>query len=366
MKIKAFLLVVLAFVLVFALTACGSKDTATPTPTPSPENTTSSEANDSEDAPEAIEFDPNDKTDWPKSVRMGTGSIGGTYFIYGGGWGEIVYERTGVDVSVEVTGGPVHNMQLVQAKELELGNITMGPGFDGWNGLADWSGGDEMRDMRVMFPEYTTYFHWWATENSGIESIYDLKGNVGVGPSGGTPGTYLPEFLTLLGVEDVNPVFAGIGDLSSQVLDGVLPATGFAAGIPFAAAVEAEAQRDMNLFGFSEEDVEKIVKEYPFFSPSLIPAGTYTSKEEDMHTVGIWNMAIGHKDLPDSFVYNIVDAVMNSNERMLQVHSASNETLPENIKYNTFMHMHPGAIRWFEENGYELADEVYPDDYPKK
>lgn len=365
-NLKTLLAMLVVFTMVFALAACGGGSSPSSTPSePAPKEEAAPEA--TQDATEErAEFDPNDKTDWPQSVRIGTASVGGTYHIYGGGWGSIVEEKTGVGATIEVTGGPNHNIQLIENKDLELGMVTMGPAWEAWHGEGDWTNGNQYRDSRVMFPMYQTYFHWWTLANSGIKSIEDLEGlRVGVGPSGGTPGTFLPRFLELFDI-GAEPAFAGIGDLSSQMLDGLLPAVGFAAGLPFAAAVEAEAQRDLTFFGFTEEQVEQIVLEYPYFSPAVIPAGTYKTLTEDLHSVGIWNMAIAHKDLPDSFVYQIVDSVLNEYDRMVQVHSASVETLPENIRYNTFMWMHPGAIRWFEEQGIELPEDVYPPEYPKQ
>ena len=49
---------------------------------------------------------------------------------------------------------------------------------------------------------------------------------------------------------------------------------------------------------------------------------------------------------------------MEEHERMLQGHKAAAETLPEHFDKNTFMPFHPGAAKWFTENGYEIADEL--------
>lgn len=366
-SVKTVFILLAVFIMTFTLAACGGDSSISAPTAEAPKQQEQAPATKEEpSAEQSQEFDPNDRTGWPDSVRIGTGSVGGTYYIYAGGWGNIVEENTGVSATVEVTGGPNHNIQLIENGDLELGMVTMGPAWEAWHGLEDWTGGKEHKKIRVMFPMYQTYFHWWSLANSGITSVQDLEGlKVGMGPSGGTPGTYLPRFLDIVGVE-VDPIFAGIGDLTSQMLDGLLPATGFAAGVPFAAAVEAEAQRDLNFFGFDQEDIDKIVAEYPYFSPAVIPAGTYQTQTEDMLSVGVWNMAVAHEDMPDSFVYQIVDNVLNEYDRMVQVHSASVETLPENIAFNTFLWMHPGAIKWFEKQDIKLPDEVYPPEYPKQ
>ncbi|MET3506163.1 TAXI family TRAP transporter solute-binding subunit [Halalkalibacter oceani] len=359
MKLKFFVIIVALFA-ILGLSACTSQSTNNDLTSNDPESSV-----DGPEPSENVEFDPNDKSNWPNSVRVGSASLGGTAYAYAGGYSSLIQKYTGVNSAVEVTGGPVHNIQLLQNQDIEIGVVTMGPAWEAWYGEGEWTGGQELRDWRVFFPMYTSYFHWWAKEDTGIRSIDDLNGKkVGVGPSGGTPATYLPEFLEILGVE-AEPVYAGLGDLVSQQMDGLIPAVGFGGGIPFTSVQEAELQHKLNVFGFTEEQVSTLVSEYPFLSEAVIPANTYENQPDVMYSPSIWNLGVVQKDLPDSFVYQATDAVLSHNEELIQAHVAGEETLAENIKYNTFLWMHPGAIRWFEENGYDLPEEVYPPEYPK-
>jgi len=45
---------------------------------------------------------------------------------------------------------------------------------------------------------------------------------------------------------------------------------------------------------------------------------------------------------------------MSNNPKMLDIHKAAIETLPENYDKNAFIPWHPGAVRWFKENGFEI------------
>ena len=38
-----------------------------------------------------------DRSDWPDSFTVGTASQGGTYFVYGSGWANLVSEALGVN-----------------------------------------------------------------------------------------------------------------------------------------------------------------------------------------------------------------------------------------------------------------------------
>ena len=112
-----------------------------------------------------------DRADWPSSLTVGTASQGGTYFIYGAGWAGLVQEELGIATSTEATGGPVQNMALVQAGDLDFGMVTMGPAYDGWIGESEIAPGVEMQDVRALFPMYETPFQIIALQRSGIRSM---------------------------------------------------------------------------------------------------------------------------------------------------------------------------------------------------
>jgi TRAP transporter TAXI family solute receptor len=303
------------------------------------------------------------RENWPSSLTIGTASVGGTYFIYGGGWANLIQQELGVTTSTEVTGGPNQNMLLIQTGAVELGMVTMGPAFEGWMGEGDWTGGMEMRDVRALFPMYSTPFHFVAIANRGISSVSDLQGRaVGVGPAGGTPGTYNPRFLDALGIQRTDR-FAGASDLASLLLDGQIDAFAFAAGLPVAAFLEVEAQRDAVIFGFTEDEVATLTELFPYVNPFVIPVGTYSSQTDDILTISMYNFAVGHKDLPEDFVYEMLKALFDNIDFMISTHQSAEDTKPENLVNNTFLYWHPGAIRYYTELGYEIPEELYPPEY---
>ncbi|HHX90275.1 MAG TPA: TAXI family TRAP transporter solute-binding subunit [Paracoccus sp.] len=299
-----------------------------------------------------------DRSDWPSSITIGTASQGGTYFIYGNGLGGFLSEELGVNASGEVTGGPVQNVTLVQTGDHAIGLITMGPAFEAWNGESELAPGLEHADIRALFPMYQTPFQVVVMANSGIESVSDLAGHrVSVGPAGGTPGTYWPRFMDTLGV-NATVSYAGAADAASQLKDGLIDAFAFAAGVPISAFSQLAAEADVLMFGFNEEELATIREGHPEVSPLTIGAGTYSGHDYDQTTVAMWNFAIAHADMPESLAYEITKLVMENNDRMMQIHAAAAETLPENAVNNGFLPFHPGAVRWYEENGIEIPEEL--------
>lgn len=317
-------------------------------------------AGDDGDTGETAEIQEKDR---PSTVVIGTASQGGTYFIYGGGLASLLEKELGVSANVEVTGGPVHNMQLVEGGEQDLGMITLGPGYEGVLGEGDWTGGKKHENVRVIFPMYTTPFHWWSVESSGVTSLEEMDGmRVGVGPAGGTSGTYLPIIHEVLGLE-VQPIQAGASDMVGQQLDGQLDVIGFAAGIPISAVSEVEAQREINFFGISGEQREKVMAELPYFEEFTIPADTYGQLDEDLETIAMFNFGIAHKEMNADFVYELVKAYHENIELLKTTHSAAEEATHEAILRNTVVPLHVGAIRYYEEVGIDIPEELYPAEY---
>lgn len=293
------------------------------------------------------------KTDWPQGITLGTASVGGVYFVYGGVAANLMSEKAGINVSTQQTQGPNQNMILVNGKNVELGMVTMGVAIHGWNGTG-WANGKTFKDVRAMFPMYDTPFSCVASERSGIKTFADLNGkNVGVGPRAGTPGTYFPLIFDALGIK-ATVRNGGASDMASQLGDGLIDAFCFAAGQPTPSFSEIEAQRPVNFFAFTPEEIATIRQSIPEVAVTTIPAGTYRTQTADMNTIGLFNFSIAHKDLPDSLVYELTKAIMENNPEMVQGHAASKESLPENAIKNEFLTFHPGAAKYFKEKGIEL------------
>lgn len=295
-----------------------------------------------------------DRSDWPTNFTVGTASQGGTYFAYGSGWANYVAESLGVSGGAEITGGPMQNMALVHTGDVGFGLTTMGPARESMDGNSPLAPGMKMDNVCAMFPMYQTPFSVTTLSSSGIKSISDIPdgASIGFGPAGSTSDTYFPRMMETLGVkfERRNGSWT---DLGGQLQDGLIDVVAFAAGIPIPAVSQLEVQADVNIIEFTEDEMNKIVEAFPV-SEFTIPKSTYTSLTGDARAVSMWNFAIANCDMPESFVYEMTKLTMENNDRMMSIHKAARTSVPENYTKNTFIPWHPGAARWFNENGYPI------------
>lgn len=292
-----------------------------------------------------------DRTGWPESFTVGTASQGGTFFAYGAGWANLVAEELGVSGGAEVTGGPMQNMALVHTGDAAFGMTTMGPARESMDGTNPIAPGLKMDNACAMFPMYQTPFSVTVLSKSGIKSISDIPAGakIGFGPAGSTSDTYFPRMLETLGVQ-FDRRNGGWADLGGQLQDGLLDVIAFAAGVPVPAVSQLEVQTDINIIEFTEAEQKKIMDTFPV-SAFEIKADTYKTLTKPARSVSMWNFAVANCDLPESFVYEATKVVMSDNARMVNIHKAARSTLPEHWNKNDFLPWHPGAAKWFNENG---------------
>ncbi len=288
---------------------------------------------------------------WPDHLTIGTASPGGTYYVYGEGLAKILTRALDLPVMRQPTEGPVQNIELMEAGEAKLGFVTIGIALQAWNASGIWAGRKPARAMRAIFPMFDTPFHVMVLQESGIRSFADMAGKrVGAGPRGGTAATYAPDFFKALNVP-ASFVYGEWAELAAQVHGKTLDVLFVGAGVPFPSFIELEAKDKVRYIPLGPEQIAALRLAMPELTPSRIPAGTYPSLLRHYATLGLYNFAVAHADLPNDLVYNVVRAVFENHEEMMEAHAAAAATVPANIERNSFLPLHPGAIRYYRQIG---------------
>jgi len=198
---------------------------------------------------------------------------------------------------------------------------------------------------------YDTPFQFLVLQESGIRSIVDMAGKrVGVGPRGGTSAAYFPQFFQTLKIP-VNFVFGEWAELAAQIHLRNVDVLAVGAGVPFPSFVELEAKDKVRYIAFGPEQISALRLTMPELTPSLVPAGTYPSLLRHYQTLGLYNFVVAHADLPDDLIYNTVRTIFENQEEMMESHAAAAATIPANMDRNSFLPVHPGAIRYYRQIG---------------
>jgi uncharacterized protein len=299
---------------------------------------------------------------WPKFIAIGTASPGGTYYVYGQALADILTGALGIEVSADATQGSTRNIILMETGQATLGMITMGLGWEAWNGTGEWTKGRRFRAMRAILPMYDSPFTIAVAKRLRVKLLSELAGKrLGAGPRAGTSGTYFPKMFKALGVP-ADFIYGSVEEMASQVIGGQLDGVALAAGVPVPALLEVEAKEPLQFIPFTPEQLATLMRLMPELSTSTLPRAAYSSLAEDYPTVGLFNFVVAHKDLPEDLVYRAVKAVYDNHERLVRAHSAGRETIPANVSRDTFLPLHPGAVRYYREIGVALPAIAVPVD----
>jgi TRAP transporter TAXI family solute receptor len=287
---------------------------------------------------------------WPDTLTIGTASPGGTYHAYGEGLARLLTRKLGVPVTMRETEGPVENLKLLEAGEIQLAFVTLGIAQQGWSGTGDWTGGKQFRSARALFPMYDTPFQFVVMSGSSLQSLADLAGKqVGIGPQGGTGGVYTPLVFNAL---KTTASFAtgSWTDLAARLSERNLDALVVVAGVPVPEVTELERKGNIRYLTLTPSQTVAIRLALPEIAPSIIAAGTYASLRRNYRTVGMYNFAVARANLPDDLVDAILEAVFRNPDEMMEIHPAAAETVPSNFARNTILPFHDGAARWYNNN----------------
>jgi TRAP transporter TAXI family solute receptor len=283
-------------------------------------------------------------------IVIATASPGGPYLAYGQGLARILSRELGQEVTAQSTQGPAQNTVLLEKKQATLAFITVGVGLQAWNG-SDWTKGTQYRSMRVIFPMYDTAFQFVAAKRLHLHWLDDLAGlRIGAGPRAGTAGAYLPTMFKALDIK-ADLRFGAWESMASQLKSDDLNAIVFTAGFPTPALTELIAAAPLDFVQPSADQIASIRKALPEISRSTVPAQTYPTQERDYLTIGLYNFAVVHKDLPDDLVYKIVKTVFDNRDELVKAQSSAKETVPANIGRDAVLPLHPGAERYYREIG---------------
>ena len=292
-------------------------------------------------------------------VSIGTGGVTGVYYPTGGAICRLVNKdrkEHGIRCSAESTGGSIYNINTIRAGELEFGVAQSDWQYHAYNGTSKFEEQGKFEKLRSVFsvhPEPVTVI---ASVASGITSIDDIKGkrmNIG-NPGSGTRGTWevMEEALGWTRSDLKLAAEMKSAETGQAVCDGKIDAYFWLVGHPSALTQESLASCDARLVPVEGPAIDKLIADNPFYREATIPAGMYNN-EEDIRTFGVGATFVSSSDVPDDVVYVVVKAVFDNFDQFKKLHPAfANLTPQEMISDSLSAPLHPGAIRYYKEQGW--------------
>jgi uncharacterized protein len=246
--------------------------------------------------------------------------------------------------------GSIENLRKVDAEPQRLGTAFLGTAYEAVTGTGSWTLGKQHANVRALFPMYETSFQVVALRGAGLANLRSLEGKrVGVGPAGGPAESFFRGLAEATGLK-AQLVTGTPAALAAHLQAGRIDALWQGAALPIPAIKQVADASDAVVFGLADDELAAMLKRFPFLSPASVAPNTYRGQGASLKSVAAWNFIVAHKDLPEADAYWITRTVLSAQDPKT-IHASAGPTRMANAPNNTVVPFHPGASRFYREQG---------------
>ena len=287
-------------------------------------------------------------------VSFGTGTEGGLYYIWGGGWAKVMNKALqGVEVTAESTGGSTANCQLIERGKLQLGFSLAQVTYDMYTDK-------KMKNLRALFPAYPGFYYFYALKKSGLKTVYDINGK-DIGYVKGLHDTTVKIFETL-GIKPAKSHILTHAATVEGLQDGTIHSSAVIGPEKWPGLTSIEATHEVQFLMMAEKDIQPILKVFVAYRKGVVPKGSYkATADKPYETVVDWNLILASKSLSEDIAYKLVKATYERNPDLVAVHPVSSATKAENA-IQTPIPLHPGTIKYLREMKVPVPASLIPAD----
>ncbi len=295
-------------------------------------------------------------------AKVGGGPTGGTFNTFANGMAVYVPKHLpDVKLTAIGSGGSVENVKRVSSGESDFGlcyAVDLGLGAKGKLPKDD----AHYDGSRVLGFLYGAPAQLVVRKDSGYTTAKDLVGKrVAVGNAGSGAAASAERFFRHLGIWDnFKPQFLGYSAAASAFKDGKIDAFWVLVGYPNRSIIEASVQVPIALIDVGKDaEAAGFYGEYAYI-PTEIPAGTYGEGMPACTTFQDATELCANKDVPADVVYDIMKTLW-SPEGMTAMTEAKKTFRTMNLENNILgasVPLHPGAVKFWEEQGVTVPDNL--------
>ena len=289
------------------------------------------------------------------TLRFGPGGDQGTYYGFGNVLAQRISSETDTPVVAVVSAGSQDNIEMMDMGSYQLGFVqtdVMSYAYNGTNLFAETGAITDFSTIAALYMEQVQI----VTLDPNIKTVADLKGKrVSIGSSGS--GVYY-NALDILGAygiteNDISATYQSFGDSVDALQDGKIDAAFVVAGAPTVAVSTLATTHKVRLVSIDDEHIAKLLETSPYYSPYTIPASVYGT-DEDCQTVAVGAVIIAKDDVSEDAAYDVVSTIFNDKDAIAKSHDKGNELNLGFASSITTVPYHPGAARYFAEQGIEV------------
>ena len=304
------------------------------------------------------------------SLIIATATPGGTYYPVGVGIGTLVTQKLqpSIVASAINSAGSGENIQMMVNGEAQLGILQGLFGAMAYAGKGQYK--TPIRNIRSITMLWQNVEHFLirsdAVKSGTLTDLQDLDAKFSIGKRGsGTEGSTrtILQALSIDPEKSFQPEYLGYSPSVQAMMDGRIAGASVPAGPPVAAATQAYAQmgEGVRLLNITDDQLTAIRAAYPVWTRYKIAAGTYPGQQYPARTIAQPNFLACRSDLSVDVVYKMTRAIYENLGYLQNIHSATNGMQIDKAIEGLAVPLHPGAIKYYREQGVTIPSSLVVD-----
>ena len=158
--------------------------------------------------------------------------------------------------------------------------------------------------------------------------------------------------------------YMGYGPTTNAIQDGNIVGMNIPAGAPVSSITRAYALMGerITILDWTQEQLDRINSRYPLWDWYDFPPGTYPNQSKPVRTVASPNVLVTRADIPEEHVYQITRVIWENLATLQEIHGATNDMRFEIAIDGLGAPLHPGALRYYREQGLEIPERLILDE----
>lgn len=299
-----------------------------------------------------------------ETVEWSSGQLGGGWFTMASGIANVI-KGTNPDLTIKVVpGGGTTNPTKV-----ERGISQFAWGLDTFTyqaskGTVLYKGKPHPNLQMVGMSFSDIYYHLVAIKDAKYTTVKDLMENgkdvsIAVVKRGSSGEQAFRWIMDAYGTsyDDLKKRgfkinHGNFSEMSSQFKDGQVDYVFGGSGLPGATIIDMSQARPMQLINFSVDTLQQLNEKFGFLSGE-IPEGTYKAVNA-ANTIRMATTLLVNKDVSLDTVYKVTKTLCENTDKLVSIHN-SMKVFDCSVAFkNAPAPVHPGAVKYYKEQGYEL------------
>lgn len=294
-------------------------------------------------------------------VRVASGPAGGYWYPLGAKQAEIFQREIPGVATSSAPGGGVGNIRDVANGEAEVGFTYTHSAHSAFIGESPFT--EAHTDLRHFATLYPAAYHVAVPATSNIQSYRDLANrNLSPGKLSDSGYSVFEMVMGKYGLS-VNSIRTNGGTvhhvsyadsvalMKDRHIDAVLAITSF----PQAFFLDLEFRPGIRFLSVDEGILSEIITENPGYIRVVISDEHYASIEAPVITLGSMTTLVVNQHLPDELVYSMAKALWDSHSEFTAVADTWGQANLERALVGAAIPVHPGALRYYQEQGITLS-----------